>query len=92
MKNKWEGQEQEEHKLFLQEISLRREGKRFVAKEELRVQIWGTVFLLYLKVGGARICCQDEGRLRERGEVLDTCEGTKEMPLDEVEITGRKHG
>lgn len=43
-----------------------------------------------MKGGGASTCCQDEGRPRERGEVLGTCRDAKEMPLGEVEIPGQK--
>lgn len=45
-----------------------------------------------MKGGGASTCCQDEGRPRERGEVLGTCRDAKEMPSVRWKYQARSAG
>ena len=56
-----------------------RERQREVAREELRSpdpENCGS----FVKASKARICCQDEGRGRRKGEVPDIWDDTKEKP------------
>lgn len=56
-----------------------REREREVTREELRSpdpENCGSFF----KAGKARICCQDEGRIRRKGVVPDIRDDTKEKP------------
>lgn len=56
-----------------------RERQREIAREKLRSPDPENCDS-FVKAGKARICCQDEGRVRRKGELPDIWDDTKEKP------------